>query len=142
MATQQSILDRILPQQLSPRQSLDLLEVLRDLDLQLDFARGVPTGETLTVFSASCARAFFRAHKLLAEIKQSTPTQDAGLDILDLHRTFRSTARLTAWMESIESYADALIEQHRTRKQPAADYRSWAVDSERFPQKSKEDHWQ
>jgi hypothetical protein len=56
MATQQSILSRILPRIPSPEQALDLLEILRELDLELDF--GVRDG-----------RAFLRAHEALESIK-------------------------------------------------------------------------
>ncbi len=70
MATQKSILIRILPRVPSPEQSMDLLEILRELDLELDFERGVPDGRSLKVeFPDHLRRAFLRAHEALESIK-------------------------------------------------------------------------
>ena len=66
MAIPQSIPSPIFPRVLSPQQFIDLLEILRELDLELNFARGVPDGQMLKVkFPISCARAFLRAHEAL-----------------------------------------------------------------------------
>ena len=74
MAIPQSIPSPIFPRVLSPQQFIDLLEILRELDLELNFARGVPDGQMLKVkFPISCARAFLRAHEALERARPVPP---------------------------------------------------------------------
>lgn len=110
MATQQSIPSS---RTLSPRQFIDLLEILQELDLALDFGR-VPDGRMLKIaFPISCARAFLRAHEALERARpvspMETPSTDAGGELLNPDLAFSTTTQLSSWIDAIEHYVDGYL---------------------------------
>jgi hypothetical protein len=120
MANQQSIPhSRIL----SPQQFLDLLEILRELDLDLHFASGVPDGGMLKIaFPISCARAFLRAHAAIEDarterVKPVSPVKttlaDFGGELLNPDLAFSTTTELTAWIDAVEHYVEGYVERTR-----------------------------
>jgi hypothetical protein len=109
MATQQSIPSS---RTLSPRQFFDLLEILQELDLELNFARGVPDGRMLKIaFPLSCARAFLRAHEALERARPVSPipSTDAGGELLNPDLAFSTTTQLSSWIDAIEHYVDGYL---------------------------------
>lgn len=119
---------------------MDLLEILRELDLALDFGRGVPAGQALIVFPKTCARAFLRAHEALENVKAvSLAPENAGRDLLDPTREFSTTNQLTAWMDSNRALCRVVLEEHRATRRPkinvaSSDFKfhSSACESGRF----------
>ena len=122
MAVQQCI-PASLPRILSPQQFLDLLEILRELDLDLHFASGVPAGGMLKIaFPLSCARAFLRAHEALEEArtekpKPVSPVKTAfagpGGELFNSDLAFSTTTELSAWIDAVENYVDGYLERTR-----------------------------
>jgi hypothetical protein len=96
---------------LSPRQFIDLLEILQELDLALDFGR-VPDGRMLKIaFPISCARAFLRAHEALERARPGSPipSTDAGGELLNPDLAFSTTTQLSSWIDAIEHYVDGYL---------------------------------
>jgi hypothetical protein len=120
MAVQQCI---PYPRILSPQQFLDLLEILRELDLDLHFASGVPDGGMLKIaFPISCARAFLRAHEALEDAKTeksgrvspiTTTFANPGGDLFNPDLAFSTTTELSAWIDAVEHYVDGYLERIR-----------------------------
>jgi hypothetical protein len=112
MATVQSTIPS---RTLSPRQFTDLLEILRELDLELDFGR-LPDGRMLKIaFPISCARAFLRAHEALERARSVSPMESpstgAGSESLHSDLAFSTTTQLTDWIDAIEHYVDGYLER-------------------------------
>jgi hypothetical protein len=111
MATVQSTIPS---RTLSPQHFIDLLEILRELDLELDFGR-VPDGRMLKIaFPVSCARAFLRAHEALERARPVSPMEfpstEAG-ELLNSDLAFSTTTQLTAWIDAVEHYVDGYLER-------------------------------
>jgi hypothetical protein len=124
MASQQFIPSSQIPSRtLSPQQFLDLLEILRELDLDLHFASGVPDAGMLKIaFPISCARAFLRAHEALEDARteraepvssvRTTFTDPVG-ELLNPDLAFSTTTELTAWIDAVEHYVAGYLERTR-----------------------------
>lgn len=106
---------QFIPRTLSPQQFLDLLEILRELDLELNFARGVPDRTLKIAFPITCARAFLRAHEALERARPLSspeiPSMDPAGELLNPDLAFSTTTELTAWIDAVERYVDDYLEQ-------------------------------
>jgi hypothetical protein len=116
MAIPQFTPSHAVPRTLSPQQFLDLLEILRELDIELNFARGVPDSRMLkTALPISCARAFLRAHEALDKARPLSPVEVPSTDpgeLLNPDLAFSTTTELTAWIDAVELYVEGYLENY------------------------------